>query len=47
MGKHRIIQSGDVIEHLEIIENLGYREYCGKIETYRSEKFDTLSIGYT
>lgn len=34
MGKHRIIQSGDVIEHLEIIENLGYREYCGKNTTY-------------
>ncbi|MCI5994752.1 MAG: hypothetical protein MRZ45_02195 [Blautia sp.] len=34
MGKHRKISPGDVIDHLEILENLGYRKYCGETTTY-------------
>lgn len=34
MGKHRILSPGDTIEHLELLENLGYRKYCGENTTY-------------
>lgn len=34
MGKHRKISVGDIIENLEVLENLGYRKYCGENTTY-------------
>ena len=34
MGKRRNISPGDVVERLEILENLGVREYCGENTTY-------------
>lgn len=34
MAKHRKIVPGDIIEHFEILENLGYRKYCGQNTTY-------------
>lgn len=34
MGKHRKITPGDVYESLEVLENLGYRKYCGETTTY-------------
>ena len=34
MGKRRHISPGDIIEHLEILENLGIREYCKENTTY-------------
>lgn len=34
MGKHRKLNPGDVVESLELLENLGYRQYCGYNTTY-------------
>lgn len=34
MGKHRIIKPGDIFDNLRVVENLGYRQYCGQTCTY-------------
>lgn len=34
MGKHRKIEIGNIFENLQVIENLGPKEYCGKNCTF-------------